>query len=78
MRMSGFREEQIIRTLKEHAAGLSPSEVCRKYGISDAAFYKWRFRYGKMEVADAREHKEFEEAMRCLYSAPQAQSIQKP
>jgi DNA invertase Pin-like site-specific DNA recombinase len=39
-RMSRFTEEQIIKVLKKHSAGLSPSEVCRKFGISDATFYK--------------------------------------
>jgi transposase-like protein len=43
MRKSRFTEEQIIKGLKEHAAGLSASELCRKYGVSDATFYKWRF-----------------------------------
>jgi len=37
-----FTEEQIIKVLKEHAAGLSVSDLCRKRGISDATFYKWR------------------------------------
>ena len=52
--------------LKEHAAGLSASEVCRKYGISDATFYKWRSRYGGMEVSDARRLKSLEDENRRL------------
>lgn len=42
MRKSRFTEEQIIKALKEHVAGMSMSDLCRKYGISDATFYKWR------------------------------------
>jgi putative transposase len=53
MKRSRFSEEQIIGILKEHQAGLSAAELCRKYGISDATFYKWRSKYGGMEVSEA-------------------------
>ena len=52
--------------LKEHAAGLSATDVCRKHGISDATFYKWRSRFGGMEVSDARKLKALEEENRKL------------
>jgi len=54
MKRSKFSEEQIIGVLKEHQAGMSAVELCRKHGISDATFYKWRSKYGGMEVSDAR------------------------
>ena len=63
MRKSRFTEEQIIKVLKEHAAGF---ELCRKYGISDATFYKWRSRYGGMEISDARKLKALEDENRKL------------
>jgi putative transposase len=52
--------------LKEHAAGLSAADLCRKHGISDATFYKWRSRFGGMEVSDARKLKALEEENRRL------------
>ena len=61
MRKSRFSEEQIIGILKEHQAGLSAAELCRKHGISDATFYKWRSRFGGMEVSDAKRLRTLEE-----------------
>ena len=61
MRKSRFSDEQIIGILKEHQAGLSAAELCRKHGISDAAFYKWRSRFGGMEASDAKRLRALEE-----------------
>jgi len=66
MRRSKFSEEQVIGVLKEHEAGLSAAEICRKYGISDATFYKWRSKYGGMEVSDARRLRTLEDENRRL------------
>ena len=66
MRRSRFSEEQIIRVLKEHQAGLPVADLCRKHAISDATFYNWRSRYGGMEVSDAKRLKALEEENRKL------------
>jgi putative transposase len=66
MKRSRFSEEQIIGILKEHQAGLSAAEICRKYGISDATFYNWRSRYGGMEVSEAKRLKALEDENRKL------------
>ena len=55
MRRSRFSDEQIIGILKAHQAGLSTAELCRKHGVSEAAFYKWRSRFGGMEVSEAKQ-----------------------
>ena len=61
MKRSRFKEEQIIGVLKEHQAGLSAAELCRKHGISDATFYNWRSKYGGMEVSEAKRLKQLED-----------------
>ncbi len=66
MKRSRFSEEQIIGILKEHHAGFSAAELCRKHGISDATFYKWRSKYGGMEVSDAKKLKSLEDENRRL------------
>jgi putative transposase len=49
-----FTEEQIIKVLKEHEAGAGTGDLCRRHGISPATFYKWKAKFGGMEVSDAR------------------------
>ena len=66
MKGSRFSEEQIIGILKEHEAGASTSEMCRRHGISDATFYKWKARYGGLEVSEARRLKSLEDENRRL------------
>jgi putative transposase len=61
MKRSRFSDEQIIGILKEHQVGLSATELCRKYGVSDATFYKWRSKYGGMDVSEAKRLKSLEE-----------------
>ena len=60
MKRSRFSEEQIVGILKEHQAGATAADLCRKHGISDATFYKWRSKFGGMEVSDAKRLKALE------------------
>lgn len=60
MRKSRYSEEQIIGMLREHDAGVSTKEICRKYGISDATFYKYKAKFGGMSVSDAQRLKALE------------------
>jgi len=61
MRSSRFTEEQIIGMIKEQEAGMPTAEVCRKHGISTASFYKYKAKFGGMEVSDARKLKALED-----------------
>jgi putative transposase len=54
MKRNRFTEEQIIGILREQEAGQKTSEVCRKHGISSATFYKWKAKYGGLEVSEAK------------------------
>ena len=61
MKRKRFTEEQIVGILKEHEAGVPVTELCRQHGVSDASIYKWKAKYGGLEVSDARRLKTLEE-----------------
>jgi len=54
MKKSRYTEEQIIGILKAHEAGTATADLCREHGMSPATFYKWKSKFGGLEVSDAR------------------------
>jgi len=60
MRKSRFTEEQIIAILAEQERGMATAEVCRRHGVSEGTFYKWKSKFGGMQVSDAKKLKTLE------------------
>lgn len=61
MRKTKFTETQIVKAIKDHEGGRNAVEICRELGITTASFYKWRQRYGGMEVNEVRKMKELQD-----------------
>lgn len=61
MKKTKFTETQIVKAIQEHEGGRKAEDICRELGITTAAFYKWRQRYGGMEVSDVKRMKTIEE-----------------
>lgn len=61
MKQKRFKEEEIVRILKEGEAAKSISEVCRKHGIADVTYYRWRAKYAGMEVPELKRMRSLED-----------------
>ncbi len=70
MKRSRFKEEQIIPILREHEAGSPTADVCRKHGVSSATFYKWKVKFGGLDVSDAKRLKALEDENAKLKKLP--------
>ena len=66
MKKSRFTETQIVAILKEHEAGIATKDLCRRHGVSPAAFYNWKAKFGGMEVSDVAKTKTLEDENRRL------------
>jgi putative transposase len=61
MKRSRFTEEQIIGILKENETGVPVADLCRKHGVSDASIYKWKAKFGGMDVSEAKRLRSLED-----------------
>jgi len=66
MKRNRYSEEQIVNILREGEAGISVSELCRKYGMSDATYYNWKAKYSGMVVSDVKRLRQLEDENRRL------------
>ena len=61
MKGKRFSEEQIIKVLQEAASGLSVAEVCRKHGVSHQSYFRWKAKFGGMDISEARRLRQLED-----------------
>jgi putative transposase len=66
MKGTRYTEEQIVGILKEHEAGVGTEELCRRHGISQQTFYRWKAKYGGLELGDAQKLRALEDENRRL------------
>lgn len=66
MKGKRFSEEQVIGVLKEADSGVATTEVCRRHGITTTTFYRWKAKFGGMEVSEARRLRQLEDENRRL------------
>ena len=66
MKKTRYSEEQIVSILKEGEAGISVTDLCRKYGLSDATYYNWKAKYAGMATSDVKRLKQLEDENRRL------------
>ena len=77
MKRISYSESQIISILKEAESGIPVPELCRKHGMSNSTFYKWRSRYGGMDVSLLQRMKELEsenKRLKKLYAESQLEA----